>query len=175
MTFNNPLSPLFVLQNHVLDSVWRDTRLAHSLPYFTSSKVIGHSNLTMYSLLFPFRTPLPHRLHPCYVPPLFRLCSPPFSVVSQLILIYIVLLAGCSLRNFPSPLLFASVQVRWQKPDPSLPSLPVPVPNLLRLQFHIYFLNSRIFHSLVEGSKVVITQMPTTPSDLSMDGIVVYR
>ena len=79
MIFNNPLSPLFALQNHVLDSVWRDTRLAHSLPYFTSSKVIGHSNLTMYSLLFPFRTPLPHRLHLCYVPPLLSsiLCGFP--------------------------------------------------------------------------------------------------
>jgi len=69
MTSNNFLPPLFALQSHVLDSVWSHTRPAHSLPYFTSSKGLDHNNLTMYALLFPFRTPLPHRLHPFYVPP----------------------------------------------------------------------------------------------------------
>jgi len=143
MTFNNPLSPLFALQNHVLDSVWSHTRLAHSLPYFTSSKVLGHSNLTMYSLLFPFRTPLPHRLHPCYVPPgplppllSSILCGFPthsdlHSSASWLVV-----------TEFPlSPVVRLRPLVRWQKPDPSLPSLPVPVlvPNLVRLQFHIFF------------------------------------
>jgi len=140
MTFNNSLSPLFALQNHVLDSVWSHTCPAHSLPYFTSSKVLDHNDLTMYSLLFPFRTPLPHRLHPLYMPPLLRLCSPPFSVASQLILIRAVLLAGSSLRNFPSPRPISPLAPH-PRPRPSSPSVPY------------FFLNSRIFHSVVEGSE----------------------
>jgi hypothetical protein len=118
-------------------------------PAFTNSRVLDHNNLTMGSLLSPFRTPLPYPSSPIDVSPLLRLCSPPPNSVISIL--------GC-FRTHSDPhscaswlvatespfLLFASIQVRWQKPVPS--HRPLPVPALLRLQFHIFEFVDIPFH-----------------------------
>jgi len=128
MSLNNALSHFSTLQRHckeavcLFNSVYRHTvrRTHHPAP--TNSEVLDHINPTTDFLLSPFRNP--------FLPPPSRsMCHPSsasalphhdpsslVAVVPQPILIHVVVLAGWSLRNLPSPLLFTSIVVAETRP-----------------------------------------------------------
>jgi len=123
MSLNNALSHFSTLQkSRVLNSVQSHTVRRTHHPAFTNSKVLDHINPTTDFLLSPFRNlflPPPSRFmcHPSSASALPHYTpSSLVSVVPQPILIHAVVLAGWSLRNLPSPLLFASIAVAETRP-----------------------------------------------------------